>query len=113
MGDRRRAKDCFRRALRVRPQLARTTMEVIASTAEIVGVDGDPVRAAELLAFVAAHPYTPHRVRQSAAKLLAELQAELPSDVYVATTARGRARELTDVVAEIVSEGEKPQPSNP
>jgi predicted ATPase/DNA-binding SARP family transcriptional activator len=103
--ERARATDYFRRALRVPPRLGRTSLEVIASMAEIVGLEGDPAHAAELLAFVVDHRYTPHWVRQSAGKLLAELEAELPAELLAAAAARGRARDLADVEAEIRGDG--------
>jgi DNA-binding SARP family transcriptional activator/predicted ATPase len=106
MNDRRQAMDCYRRALRIRKRFQRVTMEAIASAAEIIALDGDPVRAAELLAFIVAHPYTPAWVRVSARKLLIELEAELPPDVFAAAAARGWARELGDAVAEIAGDTE-------
>jgi len=99
------AMDCYRRALRVPARMGRTTMEAIASAASVVAMDGDPVHAAELLAFVVAHRYTTHWVKEAARKLLVELEAELPAELFAAATARGRARELPDVEAEIRGDG--------
>jgi hypothetical protein len=64
----------------------------------------DRTRAAELSAFVLAHPATNHRVRRSTAQLLAELEVDLPPDQFVAAAARGRPRELDEVAAEFVGE---------
>jgi plasmid stabilization system protein ParE len=36
------------------------------------------------------------------ARLLAELEAELPAEQFAAAAARGRARELDEVVAELI-----------
>ncbi len=104
LGETREAWASYRRALRVPGKLARTTMETLASAAELTGREGDPLRATELLAFVAGHPYTPHWVGRSARRLLAELEAELPPDAYATAVARGQARDLAGVVAELAGE---------
>jgi tetratricopeptide (TPR) repeat protein len=97
------AKEYYRRALHVPARLGRTTMEAIAGVAQVMAMDGNSARATELLAFVVAHPYTPHWTRQEARGLLAELTAELPAETCTAATLRGQARELEDVVAEVTS----------
>ena len=79
-------------------------IEAIATLAQVCAAEGDMLRAAELLAFVVAHPATAHRVRQPTARLLAELEAELPAEQFAAAAARGRARELDEVVAELIGE---------
>ncbi len=99
------AMDYYRRALRVPARMGRTTMEAIEGAAEVIAAGGDPLRAAELLAFVVTHRYTTHWVRQSAGRLLAELEAELPTEVFAAATARGQTRDLADVEAEIRGDG--------
>jgi tetratricopeptide (TPR) repeat protein len=102
MGDGVGASEYLRRSLRCPVYWARDRIEAIATMAQVFAAEGDVLRAAELLAFVVAHPATAHRVRQPMARLLAELEAELPAEQFAAAAARGRARELDEVVAEIV-----------
>jgi catechol 2,3-dioxygenase-like lactoylglutathione lyase family enzyme len=97
------AKDYFRQALGPFGRAAYETAHAIAAMAEALLQEGDIERAAELLAFVEQLPATWHAVRQRAAQLLRELEAELPADVFTAAVGRGRGRELDEVVAELAA----------
>ena len=96
------AKDYQRQALRCPVYWVHDRIEAVATLAQISAAEGDVLRAVELLAFAVAHPATSHRVRQPMARLLAELEAELPAEQFAAAAARGRARELDEVVAELI-----------
>jgi predicted ATPase len=71
--------------------------------AALLAAEGEKERALELLALVLHHPiswrWTKHH---RATPLIAELEAELPSDVVAAAWARGRARDLDATVAELL-----------
>jgi predicted ATPase len=69
------------------------------------GGEGKKARAVELLALVLHHPASWQVFKDSAAQLLAELEAELPPGVVAAALERGKARKLEDVVAKILAEG--------
>jgi hypothetical protein len=96
------AKERFRCALSARACTAWQKMDAIAGMAQVSARAGDVVGAAELLAFIADHAFTSHQTRERVRGLLCELEAELPSDAFAAATARGRARQVDDVVAELV-----------
>lgn len=71
-------------------------------------VRGDIAIAVELLALVADHPFTSHATRERVKELLRELEAELPPEVFGRVTAQGRARELEDVIAQLLRAGDEP-----
>jgi tetratricopeptide (TPR) repeat protein len=96
------AEDCFRQVLAAAGCPAFDKMDAIAGMAQVRALEGDAVRAAELLVLVAHHPFTAHATRERVRALLAEFEAELPAGVFTAATARGRARELDEMVAELV-----------
>ncbi len=96
------AEESFVRALRCRGCFARDIMEALAGLAQVRALGEDRTCAAELSAFVLAHPATSYRVREPMARLLAEVEAELPAEVFAAAAARGRARQVDEVVAELV-----------
>ena len=102
MGGRIEAKECVRRALCSSVYWVHDRIEGVATMAQVCAAEGDIMRATELLAFVVAHPGTAHRTRQPMSRLLAELEAELPAEQFAAAAAYGRARQLDEVVAEIV-----------
>jgi predicted ATPase/DNA-binding SARP family transcriptional activator len=97
-GDPVTAEASFGRTLRCQGRFAVTTLDAIAGLAQAQAIGGDGPRAVELLAFVTAHPATSFQVRQPMARLLAELEATLPAEQFAAAAARGRARELDEVV---------------
>jgi tetratricopeptide (TPR) repeat protein len=104
LGDRAGARDFSQRALRYPVYWVHDRIEAIATLAQVFAAEGDMLRAVELLAFAVAHPATAHRVRQPLARLLAELECELPAEQFAVAAARGRARELDEVVAELTGE---------
>jgi len=62
-------------------------------------------QAIEILALVLRLPTSWQIYKDSAARLLAELQTELSPEVVTAAQERGKSRSLDEVVAEIVGEG--------
>ena len=61
-------------------------------------------QALEILTLVMKHPATWQVYKDKAAHLLAELEAELPSEIFTATQARGQSRRVEEVVVEILGE---------
>ena len=96
------AKKRFKEALAARACTAWEKMDAITGIARVAAGEGDLARATELLALVADHPFTSHQTRERVRELLSELEAELPPEVFAAATARGRAREIDEMVAELV-----------
>jgi hypothetical protein len=78
--------------------------EAVAGMAEVRLTAGELTTTVELLAFLQAWSPSPHAVRERAAALLVELEAELPAEQFAAATTRGQARQVDDVVAELVRE---------
>jgi len=101
LGDPVTAEASFGRALRCHGRFAVTTLDAIAGLAQTQASGGDGLSAVELLALVTAHPAASFQVRQPMARLLAELEAILPAAQFAVAAARGRARELDAVVAEL------------
>lgn len=67
-----------------------------------------PEKAVELLAFVLDHPASYEfrmmegRIRDSAKDLLAEIEEELPREIYTKAVQRGQKLELDAILAELV-----------
>ena len=104
LGDPATAEALFVRALRCRGCFAIDLLEALAGLAQVHVMRGECARTVELLAFVVAHPFTSHRVRQPMARLLEKFEAEQPPEVFAAAAARGRNRRLDEVVAQLVSD---------
>jgi tetratricopeptide (TPR) repeat protein len=68
------------------------------------GASQGGLRAAELCAFVLAHPATDKPTRDIAAARLAGLEGKLPPQALAAARARGQAAQLEVVVAELLGE---------
>jgi tetratricopeptide (TPR) repeat protein len=64
--------------------------------------EGHLERATELLAFVVVCPPTQHSTREQARKLLDDLETRVLPEVFAAAVTRGRARQVDEVVAELV-----------
>ena len=77
--------------------------------AELLQAEGQAEAAAELCATLLSWPATPFCVLETAQRVRPELEtrleklaAQLPPAVFAAATARGRSRQVDEVVAEIV-----------
>ena len=65
---------------------------------------GDLERSAELIGFATNHPTADSELHGHAEPLLEELRTALPEDVLNAALERGKARQLEDVVAELLED---------
>jgi len=104
-GDPETARNLCRRALAGHGLWAELKGLLIMRSAEASAQLGAPERAAELCGFLLAWRGSTYAVRQVTEKLLRELTAALPAEVYAAALERGAARDLAAVIAEIVAEG--------
>ncbi len=101
------------RALRTPPHThpIQHTIEAIAAVAEVQQEEGQWETATELCAALLSWPATPHYAAETTQHLrtelegrLRQLEMRLPPEVFAAATTRGRARQIDDVVAELVGE---------
>lgn len=77
-------------------------LDFLAGLANVLAHTGQPERANELLGVALHHPALVDETRQEhVAPLLADLRAQFPEDEVEAGLARGQARELAEVVAEV------------
>lgn len=79
-------------------------LDALVGLAHLLATEGERERAMEILAFVVQHPGLRQIARDKAQELLSELETELPPKTLATATARGEARELEDVAAEILGE---------
>jgi predicted ATPase len=80
-------------ALLVDPPIEETKADLIETKA----------RAAEYLSLVLHHPASQYETKERAARLLAELECQLPPHISAAARARGQTRSLEAVAAEILA----------
>jgi predicted ATPase len=100
----------LRRAL-LTPSQARSpqqTIDALATWSELLSAEGQHAAAAELCAALLSWPATPvfsslllRPLRADLAARLRELEAQLPPAVFAAAAARGRCRQVDEMVAEI------------
>jgi len=83
----------------------------IAAMTELLDAEGQMEAAVELCAALLSWPFTPYcthdtaqRVRPDLATRLQGLAARLPPEIFAAATARGRQRQIDEVVAELIEE---------
>ena len=107
------ASEHLQRALSTPPRThaIQHTIEAIAVMAELQQAEGQWEAATELCAALLSWPATPHYAPETTQHLRAELEqrlrqleAQLPPEVFAAAVARGRARQIDEVVAELVGE---------
>jgi hypothetical protein len=94
----------FRAVLAARACTAWEKTDAIAGLAQVCAAEGHLCCGVELLAFVAAHPFTSAATRERTRTSLRELAAELPSADFSAATSHGRAVQIEEVVARLVRE---------
>jgi tetratricopeptide (TPR) repeat protein len=106
LGDFTGAREHFRKCLEAVATIRALYYLLLAlvKTAALLAVEGEGERALELLTLVLHHPASWQRTRDRAASLVAELEAELPPAVAAAAWERGRARDLSATVAELLDE---------
>jgi len=104
LGDTQRAVECFRQALRESMEASRVpwALGALVGIAHVSAGHWNQVHAVELLALVLHHRATYHEDRVRAQQLLAELESQLSPEAFAAAVARDQARELEEVVAEIL-----------
>jgi hypothetical protein len=81
----------------------RAVLHALTGVAHLLAHAGEPERALEILALILGHPASHQEFRSRAARLQAELIAELPPEVVEAALERGRARDLDATTAELLS----------
>jgi hypothetical protein len=105
-GDHQAARRSFSRVLQLASEAKRLPLllEAIAGFGYVLARTGEPERAVELLALVLDHPASTQECKDRAARLQAELTTELPPELVRKAQERGRARDLDETVAELLSE---------
>ncbi|MBI5830629.1 MAG: tetratricopeptide repeat protein [Chloroflexi bacterium] len=93
-----------RQALQIAREIGSSEAMLFAllGAAILLARQGNGERAAEAAALVIHHPAANRETKDRAEKLLVELEAQLPAPVMAAAQERGRARQLEEVVAEIL-----------
>lgn len=81
-----------------------SALETIAGLAYHVAAHGDLEYAVELAALARHHAMLPSDSRPIPDRLLAELEAELPEEVFAAAVARGQALDVDQVIEAFLSE---------
>ena len=81
-----------------------TMLDVLVRIAELLGKEGEDAQALELLGLVLANPATRQDARKRADGLLSGLSSRLPSGDMEAARERGAARELDEVVKDILGD---------
>jgi tetratricopeptide (TPR) repeat protein len=106
VGDVRRARETYQQALLIARDYPLVTLhlDVVVSQAALLAHEGREERAAELAALALHHPRSHVEVTKRAQKLLEDLEARLPPDVFAAAQGRGRARGLEATVQERLGE---------
>jgi tetratricopeptide (TPR) repeat protein len=110
MRDRQEAKQHYRRALQITVdgQVPGVDLDVLTGWATLLAQGGNKAQALEFVALALHHPpvsvawWTDVENREK--RLVAQLQAELPPDVFAAAQERGRARDLDQTVKELLVE---------
>jgi len=75
----------------------------VAAGHQALGKQEQQQQAVEILSLVLNHPATPHIYKEQAARLLAQLEADLPPEVVAAARERGQARTCDALLEEILA----------
>jgi len=104
LGDARQSRRCFRDALggAMDAGYVPLGLDALVGLAHFLSTENQPQRAVEFLALSLQHPATRQATKDRAQNLLSELESTLASEALAAATARGRACELDDVMAEVL-----------
>ncbi|HOT90093.1 MAG TPA: BTAD domain-containing putative transcriptional regulator [Anaerolineae bacterium] len=84
-------------------EATRLLVEIQVGLARLAAREGNPTRAVELLAFALAHPALGSEARESATRLLAELEGRLPPPEFDAAVTRGKALALEPLVEQVLT----------
>ena len=100
------AKDYYDEALMIGRQLESPSLaaDVLIGVAALMSARGRAERALEMLAVVQRHAGSDSEIFNNAAEQVAEIAGRVAPEVAEACRARGQARTLDDVVAEVLSE---------
>jgi len=88
----------------------RDIINLLCEFARLQDAKGDSEQAVELLVFVLQHPASHEsrllegRIEDSAADLLAKIEAELPQEIINSALERGQELELDEVVAGLIGQ---------
>jgi tetratricopeptide (TPR) repeat protein len=101
------AKQLFCQALQIaaeRQLWEQSSLEALIGLARLQARSGNRERALELVVLVTRQRAYRPETSDKAKRLLAELQAELPADIYAAAKERGRTQDLEATVAELLAD---------
>ena len=106
LGDYDGAKRYVHQALRIAQEIGAnpTILKNLICLAALWAQEGKTARSLELLAFATHQPEIAHEIKKQAIALSDELAVDLSSDVVAEAKARGQARELGALVAEILGD---------
>ncbi len=90
--------------IQARPTILDILSDLVTVLLASEGSDVGREQAVELLAHCLNHPATWHDTKTKAEAMLAELQTQLPPEVVARAQERGTAKDLEDVVAEVLAE---------
>jgi len=104
LGEYHESKQYFHAALKAARDrsLAPVTLHVLVWIATLLAKEGEKERALELLTLTLHHPAVFSAAKEDAEHLLAELASQLPPQVVAMARERGKARELEEVVDELL-----------
>jgi tetratricopeptide (TPR) repeat protein len=107
LGDDRAAAACFDEALAVATTIGAIplVLELLVGIARLLARAGQPAAAAELLGLALAHPAVNTDVRTQAELFLGELGDSLAAADLAQALERGKGRDLTETVAELIESG--------
>jgi LuxR family maltose regulon positive regulatory protein len=96
-----------------RPYMACTSLGMLVWLSRLLIANRMRERAVEVLSLVRHHPACPSQVQDEAARLLNELEAEMPHQAFVGARERGKASNLETMAATLIEEfqvaGDEPQ----
>ncbi|MCX6031359.1 MAG: BTAD domain-containing putative transcriptional regulator [Chloroflexi bacterium] len=95
-------KACFRQALAMANHDAWPMAGAITYMGYALAEEGELARAVELLAAAEAWSGAPYGLKQVAGQGLRDLEARLPADAFASAAARGRARQIEELAAELI-----------
>jgi tetratricopeptide (TPR) repeat protein len=110
MGDLEAAENYLLRSLTISKEIdfIRDIINLLYEFARLRVAQGELERAVELLGLVISHPVSDQsrmiygRIRDSARELLAELEDELPPDIFTSALERGQESDLDEVVINLI-----------
>jgi DNA-binding SARP family transcriptional activator/predicted ATPase len=103
LGDPEGARQHFRAALEMAADVG-VRLDILARFAALMASEGEREGAAELSSFVLHHRASPKRTQNRAGRLLAELASRLPPVAIAAAQERGKTKEPTAVVEDVLEE---------